>query len=290
MTEIIARFRQVDGAARVIERALLVLLAVAGSLWATQVHHYLPFAFFNEQYLGLFLGLGLAPVFLIVRASPRAPLPRVPWYDWLGCAGALVVGGYVTVFYPSMAYSLGALSWDRLLLGGLTLVLVVVDGAITIPMMKRSGYPAHLAAAIEAVASNGGQIMPPVMGAAAFLIAEYLSIPYGEVALAALIPACLYYLALFVQVDLEAAKNGIVGLPRRQLPRIGDIMRRGWVFLVPLLSLLYTLMLANWDAGKAGMLAVVTTFLVVTLQKEPRPPCRGIVGSLEGTGRTVLDL
>ncbi|PYM36721.1 MAG: C4-dicarboxylate ABC transporter permease, partial [Candidatus Rokuibacteriota bacterium] len=330
MTEIIARFRQVDGAARVIERALLVLLAVAGSLWATQVHHYLPFAFFNEQYLGLFLGLGLAPVFLVVRASPRAPLPRVPWYDWLGCAGALVVGGYVTVFYPSIAYSLGALSWDRLLLGGLTIVLVleavrrlagwalmwiavgcilyakfawllpgvlyakgssweriavylyldtngilgvplavtativvayiffgqalstvggdkfltdlamaamgryrggpakmavvssslygmvsgsavanvVVDGAITIPMMKRSGYPAHLAAAIEAVASNGGQIMPPVMGAAAFLIAEYLSIPYGEVALAALIPACLYYLALFVQVDLEAAKNG----------------------------------------------------------------------------------
>src|SRR6184192_2066254 len=412
MTEIIAKFRQVDGAARAIERALLVLLAVAGSLWATQVHHYLPFAFFNEQYLGLFLGLGLAPVFLVVRASPRSPLPRVPWYDWLGCAGALVVGGYVTVFYPSIAYSLGALSWDRLLLGGLTIVLVleavrrlagwalmwiavgcilyarfawllpgilyakgssweriavylyldtngilgvplavtativvayiffgqalstvggdkfltdlamaamgryrggpakmavvssslygmvsgsavanvVVDGAITIPMMKRSGYPAHLAAAIEAVASNGGQIMPPVMGAAAFLIAEYLSIPYGEVALAALIPACLYYLALFVQVDLEAAKNGIVGLPRRQLPRVGDIMRRGWVFLVPLLSLLYTLMLANWDAGKAGMLAVVTTFLVGTLQKETRPTWRGIVGALEGTGRTMLDL
>src|SRR5437762_9606610 len=104
MTEIIAKFRQVDGAARAIERALLVLLAVAGSLWATQVHHYLPFAFFNEQYLGLFLGLGLAPVFLVVRASPRSPLPRVPWYDWLGCAGALVVGGYVTVFYPSIAY------------------------------------------------------------------------------------------------------------------------------------------------------------------------------------------
>ncbi len=176
------------------------------------------------------------------------------------------------------------------MVSGSAVANVVVDGAITIPMMKRSGYPAHLAAAIEAVASNGGQIMPPVMGAAAFLIAEYLSIPYGEVALAALIPACLYYLALFVQVDLEAAKNGIVGLPRRQLPRVGDIMRRGWVFLVPLLLLLYTLMLANWDAGKAGMLAVVTTFLVGTLQKETRPTWPGIVGALEGTGRTMLDL
>src|SRR5438477_664188 len=412
MTEIIAKFRQVDGAARAIERALLVLLAVAGSLWATQVHHYLPFAFFNEQYLGLFLGPGPAPVFLVVRASPRSPLPRVPWYDWLGCAGALVVGGYVTVFYPSIAYSLGALSWDRLLLGGLTIVLVleavrrlagwalmwiavgcilyakfawllagmlyakgssweriavylyldtngilgvplavtativvayifsgqalstvggdkfltdlamaamgryrggpakmavvssslygmvsgsavanvVVDGAITIPMMKRSGYPAHLAAAIEAVASNGGQIMPPVMGAAAFLIAEYLSIPYGEVALAALIPACLYYLALFVQVDLEAAKNGIVGLPRAELPEVGRVMRRGWVFLIPLLVLLYTLMIDRWEAGKAAMLACATTFVVGALQTETRPKWHALLEAIEGTGRTMLDL
>src|SRR5262249_59768277 len=83
---------------------------------------------------------------------------------------------------------------------------VLVDGAITIPMMKRSGYPPHLAAAIEAVSSNGGQIMPPVMGAAAFLIAEYLAIPYGQVALAAALPAALYYLALFVQIALPAAK------------------------------------------------------------------------------------
>ena len=412
MTEIIAKFRQVDGAARAIERALLVLLAVAGSLWATQVHHYLPFAFFNEQYLGLFLGLGLAPVFLVVRASPRSPLPRVPWYDWLGCAGALVVGGYVTVFYPSIAYSLGALSWDRLLLGGLTIVLVleavrrlagwalmwiavgcilyakfawllpgvlyakgssweriavylyldtngilgvplavtativvayiffgqalstvggdkfltdlamaamgryrggpakmavvssslygmvsgsavanvVVDGAITIPMMKRSGYPPHLAAAIEAVSSNGGQIMPPVMGAAAFLIAEYLAIPYGQVALAAALPAVLYYLALFVQIDLEAAKLGLTGLPRADLPRLRDVMRVGWVFLVPLGVLLYTLMISNWEAGSAGMLAVGTTLLVGCLQKATRPSWRGIVEAVEGTGRTMLDL
>ena len=104
---------------------------------------------------------------------------------------------------------------------------VVVDGALTIPMMKRAGYPPHLAAAIEAVASNGGQIMPPVMGAAAFLIAEYLGLPYGEVALAAAIPAALYYLALFVQVDLEAAQRGLIGLPRRRAaaPRSGPEAR-----------------------------------------------------------------
>jgi TRAP transporter 4TM/12TM fusion protein len=383
-----------------------------GGAWATQLQHRLPWAFFNEQYLGLFLGLGLAPVFLCVRAGPRAPHDRVPWYDWAACAGALVAGGYVALRYPTIAYSLGTLTWDKVSLGVLAVVLVlegvrriagwalmwiavacvlyakfayllpgifhakgssweriavylyldtggilgvplavtativvayiffgqalyavggdkfltdvalaamgryrggpakmavvsstlygtvsgsavanvVVDGAITIPMMKRSGYPAHLAAAIEAVASNGGQIMPPVMGAAAFLIAEYLAIPYSQVVLAAAIPACLYYLALFVQVDLEAAKLGLVGLPRAELPRLRSVMRRGWVFVVPLGVLLYTLMAAGWEPGKAGMLAVGVTLAVGALQKETRPTYRGILEAIEGTGRTMLDL
>jgi TRAP transporter 4TM/12TM fusion protein len=157
-------------------------------------------------------------------------------------------------------------------------------------MMKRSGYPPHLAAAIEAVSSNGGQIMPPVMGAAAFLIAEYLSIPYGQVALAAALPAVLYYLALFVQIDLEAAKLGLAGLPRAELPRLSQVLRGGWVFLVPLGVLLYTLMIGSWEAGKAGMLAVGVTLLVGCLQRATRPGWRGIVDAVEGTGRTMLDL
>lgn len=167
---------------------------------------------------------------------------------------------------------------------------VVVDGAITIPMMKRTGYPSHLAAAIEAVASTGGQIMPPVMGVAAFLIAEFLNIPYGEVALGAVIPACLYYLALFAQVDLEAAKLGLVGLPRSELPRFRGVMHRGWVFIVPLLVLVYTLMISVWAAGKAGMAAVVVTFFVGCIQKETRPSWAGILNALEDTGRTLLDI
>ena len=125
MTEIIARFRQLDGGARVVERTLLTALAVVGGLWATQVHHYLPFAFFNEQYLGVFLALGLAPVFVCVRAGGAASLDRVPWYDWLLTAGALVVGGYVAVFYPTIAYTLGIITWDKLLLGVLAIALVL---------------------------------------------------------------------------------------------------------------------------------------------------------------------
>jgi TRAP transporter 4TM/12TM fusion protein len=167
---------------------------------------------------------------------------------------------------------------------------VVVDGALTIPMMKRAGYPPHLAAAIEAVASNGGQIVPPVMGAAAFLMAEFLGLPYGEVALAALVPALLYYLALFVQVDLEAARLGLAGLPGAELPRLSRVLRGGGVFLVPLGVLLYTLMWAGWEAGKAGMAAVVATFAVGALRPETRPTLRGILATLEETGRTLLDI
>ena len=176
------------------------------------------------------------------------------------------------------------------MVSGSAVANVVVDGAITIPMMKRAGYPAHIAAAIEAVSSNGGQIMPPVMGAAAFLIAEYLGLSYGQVALAAAAPAALYYLALFVQVDLEAARHGLAGLPRADLPRLGPVLRRGWVFLVPLAVLVYTLMMSGWDAGQAGMLAVVVTFAVGAAQKDTRPTWRGVLEAIESTGRTMLDL
>jgi len=167
---------------------------------------------------------------------------------------------------------------------------VVIDGAITIPMMKRTGYPSHLAAATEAVASTGGQIMPPVMGVAAFMIAEFLNIPYGEVALAAVIPACLYYLALFVQVDLEAAKHGLKGLPRSELPRLAPTLRRGWVFFVPLAVLIYTLMIAGWEAGKCGVAAVIATFAVGFIQKETRPSLRSVLKAFEDTGRTLLEI
>jgi TRAP transporter 4TM/12TM fusion protein len=167
---------------------------------------------------------------------------------------------------------------------------VAVDGAITIPLMKRSGYPAHLAAAIEAVASNGGQITPPVMGAAAFLIAEFLNIPYGQVALAAAVPAALYYLALFTQVDLEAARHGISGLRSDQIPKLRSVVGLGWVFLFPLGFLVYALMVKSWEAGKAGIATVLLTFLVGALQKETRPTFAAVVKSIEDTGRTLLDI
>ncbi len=167
---------------------------------------------------------------------------------------------------------------------------VVMDGPITIPMMTRSSYKPHMAAAIEAVASTGGQIMPPVMGITAFLIADWLGINYGNVVIAALFPAILYYVALFVQVDLEAAKGGMVGLPADRLPRLWAVVRRGWVFIVPFATLIYTLLVLAWEPGRSAMAAVFAALAVGLLQPETRPSLKTIWVAMVETGQTVLDL
>ena len=406
------RFRNLTGAPAALLRALLITITLLGSLWALEIQNHFEVTFFKQQYLSLFLALGLGSVFLAVKTYPKQSGDRVPWYDWLLALGGLAIGLYVTILYPTIAYRLGILSPDRWIFGGLAIVLlleatrrvaggtlawlalgvilytrfaeympgifyskspswariasylyldsngmlglpidvaagvvvafilfgqalyavggdkfltdlaliatgryrggpakvsvvssalfgtvsgsavanVVVDGAITIPLMKSVGFPAHLAAAIEAVASNGGQITPPVMGAAAFLMAEFLNIPYGQIALAAAVPAMLYYLALFTQIDLESAKRGLLGLPADQIPKFRNVIRLGWVFLIPLSILVYTLMIENWEAGKSGMVAVIGVFVVGALQKETRPSFKKIVAAFEETGKTLLDI
>jgi len=119
---------------------------------------------------------------------------------------------------------------------------VMVDGPITIPLMKRTGFRPPFAAAVEAVASTGGQLMPPIMGAAAFVMAEFLAVPYIQVALWAVIPSLLYYTAVFFAVHFEAKRHGLAGVPRAQLPRLGSVLlERGHLF-VPIFVVLFGLM------------------------------------------------
>src|SRR5258708_6087960 len=110
---------------------------------------------------------------------------------------------------------------------------VMTVGTVTIPLMKRAGFRPHLAAAIEACASTGGQITPPVMGIAAFIMAEFLQVPFYEVALAAVVPALLFYVALFIQVGLRPARSQILPMPREELPRVGPRRKQGRYFLLP---------------------------------------------------------
>ncbi|HKX49505.1 MAG TPA: TRAP transporter fused permease subunit [Candidatus Binatia bacterium] len=175
-------------------------------------------------------------------------------------------------------------------ISGSAVANVVVDGAFTIPMMKKAGYPAPVAAAIEAVASTGGQIMPPVMGAAAFLIAEYLAIPYAQVALAALVPALLYYIVLFIQVDLLAARNGIHGMPPAELPRLLPVLRRSAGFVVPLTVLIIWMFFLNRRPEEAGLLAVASALVVGFLTPGVKLGPRELLNILIKTGRGMLEI
>ena len=175
-------------------------------------------------------------------------------------------------------------------ISGSAVANVAVDGIITIPMMKRAGYKPHVAAAIEAVASTGGQIMPPVMGAAAFVMADILGIPYASVALAAFVPSLLYYLALFVQIDLEAGKEGLKGLPPEEIPPLGPILRMSWLVLVPLFVLVYTLFIIYLPPAKSALLAAAAALVTALLQKDVRRNPGRLLITLENTGRILLEL
>ncbi len=167
---------------------------------------------------------------------------------------------------------------------------VVVVGSFTIPLMKRTGYKAHVAGAIESVGSTGGQLMPPVMGAAAFLIAQYLSIPYREVALAAAFPAVLYYICLFTQVDLEAARHGLKGADPGTLPVMKQVMKGSWRFFVPFAGLVWFLFFAAIAEAKAGVYAGAIGVVVALLQPKWRSNLRWLLKALGGSSRTLLDV
>ena len=136
---------------------------------------------------------------------------------------------------------------------------VVTTGSFTIPMMKRTGFKPEIAAAIETAASTGGQIMPPVMGASAFLIVEFTGISYWEIVKVSILPAVLYFFSVYVIVHLEARKEGLVGMPRELIPPLGPIMKEGWFYLLPPIVILAILMTGRTVpyAGLAGILSVV---------------------------------
>lgn len=169
---------------------------------------------------------------------------------------------------------------------------VLTVGVITIPLMKRVGFRAHLAAAIEACASTGGQLMPPVMGVAAFIMAEFLQVPYSKVAIAATIPAILFYVALFIQVDLEAARSKILPMPAEQIPRTAAVLKSGWYFPIPFAVLVYALFWRGSEAQMAGLLATATAvaFGIAVPFQGKRVGIRDLYEMLRDTGLGVLDL
>ncbi len=177
-------------------------------------------------------------------------------------------------------------------ISGSAVANVVATGVVTIPMMKRGGYPPHQAGAIEAVASTGGSLMPPVMGAAAFVMAEFLQVSYGAVMLAALIPAILYYAVLFIVSDLEAARSGITRVEESLIPRASDVMRAGWFFPIPFVVLIYALFGLNLRAEEAALWASASLIVLAMTfgYKGERLGLRTLFDSLRRAGEGVLDI
>jgi TRAP transporter 4TM/12TM fusion protein len=135
--------------------------------------------------------------------------------------------------------------------------------------MKKSGYTATFAGAVEAVASTGSMIMPPVMGSAAFIMASFMGVAYSKVALAALIPAILYYLAIYLMVDFRSAKDNIKGLPREECPRTLDVIKNGWYMLLPLVVII-VLMVLGFSATMSAVWATLTLIALSFISKDSR--------------------
>lgn len=154
-------------------------------------------------------------------------------------------------------------------LSGSSVANVVGTGSFTIPMMKRLGYKSEFAGAVEATASTGGQLMPPIMGAAAFLLAEITGSPYSKVILAALVPAALYYLGVFIGVHFEAKKMGLKGLSKDQIPKMSVVLRQRGQLVIPIIVVV-ALLVSGWSPIYAALGAVVSTIICAGIKKETR--------------------
>jgi TRAP transporter 4TM/12TM fusion protein len=173
-------------------------------------------------------------------------------------------------------------------INGSAVANVVTTGAFTIPLMKKTGYSKEFSGAVEASSSVGGQLLPPVMGAAAFIMAEILNVSYSVIIIHAAIPALLYYLGIIIQVHLRAGKNKLVGIPRDQLPKVGDVLKDKGHLLIPIALLLYLLLFSGTTVVFSAVITIVATILVACCRKSTRMSFKDILDAFaEGARATV---
>lgn len=208
------------------------VLAHAGASWDQIVNHlYLT----SQGIYGIALGVVATYVFHFVLfgvLATRVGLGRL-FIDLASCLAGRYAGG------PAKVSIFGSGLFG--MISGSSIANTVTVGSLTIPAMIRLGYPRHFAAAVESTASTGGQITPPIMGAAAFLMIEYLNTPYQQIILAAIVPAVMHFFGVFMQVHFEAKRSGLRGLSAAELPKAREVVRRDWITVFPLLLLLVVL-------------------------------------------------
>lgn len=171
-------------------------------------------------------------------------------------------------------------------LSGSVISNVISTGSMTIPTMKKCGYPPAYAGAVESCASTGGALMPPVMGSVAFVMASFMNVPYADIMVAATVPALLFYLVLLIQTDCYAARKGLEGLPRDQLPKLVKVLRSGWIYLVSLIALVVLLLATNAEA-KSPFYVTVLLLITALIRTKDGTYSKPIIDLLMETGKTI---
>ena len=251
----------------VVAGCFLVYALTAGlsnpSLWG-KINYSVRYLFYGKEGI-LATPINVCSKFIVVFIVFGAFLERTGIADYfIQAANALVgrfSGGPAKVAVVASALE-GVVS-------GSSVANTVGSGAVTIPLMKEAGYKPEFAGAAEAAASTGGQIMPPIMGAAAFLMADYVQIPYGQIALKAVLPALLYFTGIFISVHLEAKKMGLRGLPKEALPKIGPLLKKSYL-LLPLVLLIYLVSTSQKSIQYAAALSIVACIVVTLFSAETR--------------------
>jgi TRAP transporter 4TM/12TM fusion protein len=172
-------------------------------------------------------------------------------------------------------------------INGSPIANTVTTGAITIPLMKRAGFPPHIAAAVEGAASTGGMVLPPIMGAGAFIMAEMTATPYVEIAKIAAIPGLLFFLGVGVMVYFESRKLGLRGLTREETPRLGETLRRGWFLFLPVVVLV-AFLISGASPERSAVYGVLATVIVSWLRRETRMGLKAVWEALVDGGRATL--
>jgi len=175
-------------------------------------------------------------------------------------------------------------------INGSAIANVVTTGTFTIPLMKRVGYPDYYAGAVEAVASTGGQIMPPVMGAAAFIMAQVLGVPYLQIVKAAVIPAVLYFAMVFVSVDFQAIKNNLKTVDKDEVPHPMEVLKKTWYLLIPIAALIYLMVGMKLSANKSALYSIGIGLLVSCFSKENRPTPKKLLKICVDSGKGIISV
>ncbi len=246
---------------------------------ANYIVHYL---FYSKEGI-LSTPINVCSKFIVVFIIFGAFLERTGIADFFINISNAVVGG----FSGGPAKVAVVASAFEGMVSGSSVANTVGSGSVTIPLMKRTGYKGEFAAAAEASASTGGQIMPPIMGAAAFLMADYIGVPYSNIVVRAILPAVLYFAGVFITVHLEAKKEGLRGLTKEELPRLLPLLKKTYL-LIPLILLVYLVSVTQRSIQYAAAIAIVVAIVVSLFNKENRITPKRIWEALSAGGQGMI--